>query len=87
MEKLICNKQRAQHIYPVLEMLNNKIKRLKMKKIEFEILEKKILKLDTRVIPGQPQFSLLDDFLLPNLVRITPDVTRAYNAMLLSKIA
>ena len=47
MEKLISNKQLAQHIYPVLEMLNNEIKRLKMKKIEFEILGEKILKLDT----------------------------------------
>ena len=41
MGKFISNKQLAQHINPVLEMLNNNIKRLKMKKIEFEILEKK----------------------------------------------
>ena len=47
MGKLISNKELAQHIYPVLEMLNNNIKRLKMKKIEFEISGKKILKLDT----------------------------------------
>ena len=42
MGKLISNKELAQHIYPVLEMLNNNIKRLKMKKIEFEISGKKI---------------------------------------------
>ena len=38
MEKLISDKQRAKHVYPLLEMINNKIKRLNdEKKISLEI--------------------------------------------------
>ena len=32
MEKVLSDKQRAKNVYPVLEMLNSKIKRFKMKK-------------------------------------------------------
>ena len=39
--KMISDKQLAKHVYPVLEMLSNKIKRLEMKKIKFENLKKK----------------------------------------------
>ena len=50
--KLKSDKQRGEHVYPVLEMLNNKIKGLKLEKIKFENLEKKKKpgKLDT----GEP---------------------------------
>ena len=34
--KMISNKQRAKHFYPVLEMLNSKITRLKMQKCKFK---------------------------------------------------
>ena len=37
-------------------MLSNEIKRLKMKKIKFENLEKKILKLDTDESPKKALF-------------------------------
>ena len=47
MGKFKSDKQRAKHVYPVLEMLNNKIKGSKLKKIKFENLEKKSWKLDT----------------------------------------
>ena len=40
-KKMISAKQRAKHVYPVLEMLSNKMKRLKMRKIKFENLKKK----------------------------------------------
>ena len=36
MGKLKSDKQRSEHVYPVLEMLNNKIKGLKWEKIKFE---------------------------------------------------
>ena len=45
MEKMKSDKQRGEHVYPVLEMLNNTIKGLKLKKIKFENLEKKIRKI------------------------------------------
>ena len=48
MEKLIADKQHGKHVYPVLEMLNNKVNsgalRLKLQKCKFENLIKKILK-------------------------------------------
>ena len=56
MGKLKSDKQRAKHVYPVLEMLNNKIKGLKLKKIKFENLEKKSWKLDTYRRTTQVQF-------------------------------
>ena len=45
MGKLKYDKQRAKHLYPVLEMLNNKIKGLKLKKISLKIWRKKSGKL------------------------------------------
>ena len=40
MEKLISDTQRDKHVYPILEMLNNKIKIMfKDVKIKFEILK------------------------------------------------
>ena len=39
------DKQRGEHVYPVLEMLNNEIKSLKLEKIKFENLEKKMRKI------------------------------------------
>ena len=48
MEKLISNKQRAQHIYPVLEMLNNKIKRLKIKKKK----KKRVWNFGKKILPN-----------------------------------
>ena len=44
---MISDKQHGKHVYPVLGMLSNRIKRLIMKKIKFENLKKKNLKLDT----------------------------------------
>ena len=41
MGKMKSKKQRGEHVYPVLEMLNNTIKGLKLKKIKIENLEKK----------------------------------------------
>ena len=41
MGKMKSDKQRAKHVYPVLEMLSNKIKGLKLKKKKFENLKKK----------------------------------------------
>ena len=40
MRKLKSDKQRAKHVYPVLEMLNNEVKGLKLKTIKFENLGK-----------------------------------------------
>ena len=37
MGKLKSDKQRAKHVYPVLDMLNNKIKGLKLKKQKWKI--------------------------------------------------
>ena len=58
MGKFKFDKQRAKHVYPVLEMLNNKIKGLILKKKnKFENLEKKSWKLDTYRRTTQPLYS------------------------------
>ena len=36
MEKLISDKQHVKHVYSVLQMLKNKMKRLQVKKCKFE---------------------------------------------------
>ena len=41
MGRIKSDKQCGKHVYPVLEMLNNIIKGLKLKRIKVEILEKK----------------------------------------------
>ena len=47
MGKVKSDKQRGEHVYPVLERLNNEIKGLKLDKIKFENLGEKSGKLDT----------------------------------------